>query len=282
MDEREIEKKLKEVWDYKEKNSQSNKKLDASWEKFSSNTFSRTKPPTIYKYYAAAAVLIVILSVGSFWWFQYIPDKKNTVAHNLTIVENPSTHKKNILLPDSSIVELEPHSKIEYADNFIANRKIHLQGEAYFNVEKDKHHPFKVFCRETTTTVLGTSFTIKEDSASTISVKLYEGSIQMNIQDSTNSWLLSPGEKFVYGQNHLTIEAFRRFKDFNDEPLTSVVHYIQENYDYKVIFPDGFLNKHITLRIRQKEKLFNIVDLLAEVYNLTAHTNENLREITFK
>ncbi|UOB17953.1 FecR family protein [Abyssalbus ytuae] len=281
MEEKEIENKLKKVWG-EQPNLQDENKIEESWDKFSSRAFPPKKKRKKYWYYAAAAVLLISLSITGFLVTHNNGDDKNIVVHNFNIIENPSQQKKLIYLPDSSVVELEPYSRLEYADNFIKNRKIHLQGEAYFKVEKDKQHPFQVFCKETTTTVLGTAFTVKEDPDNTISIKLYEGSIQMNVKDSTNNWLLSAGEKFVYNQKNLTIEAFNRFIDFNNEPLSAVVQYIRQNYDYKIVLPQDFSNKQVTLRISKKEELSNIINILAEIYNLNPQTNEDLKKITFQ
>lgn len=281
MNENEVEKKLKQVWEEKSINPPDDK-IDHSWDKFSSIAFSSPKKPIKYWIYAAAAVLVVSLSVSSFWLVNKNQSQGNTVAHNFTIIKNPSGLEKFIYLPDSSIVEMAPYSRLEYADNFIKNRMVYLYGEAYFKVQKDKRHPFQVYCQETTTTVLGTSFTIKEDSNNSISVKLYEGSVKMNVKDSTNNWLLAPGEKFIYNHQSLTVESFNRFKDFNKEPLTSVIEYIQTNYGYKLNLPSQFLNKQITIRISEKEELSNIIGIIAEIYNLDPHTNEPLKEINFK
>ena len=100
--------------------------------------------------------------------------------------------------------------------------KIELNGEGFFKVKKDKEHPFQVVCNETTTTVLGTSFTVREDLKDGVSVKLYEGSVQMSVKDSTQNWLLAPGEKFIYSKQTVSIEAFNRFVDFDNDGFLDI------------------------------------------------------------
>jgi len=202
------------------------------------------------------------------------------VASN--VVENTTSKVKTVLLPDNSRVELSPYSKIVYANNFESNRKIKVDGEAYFKVQKDKKHPFQVFCNETTTTVLGTSFTVTGQEKSGVIVQLYEGSVQMNVKDQTQKWILKPGEKFTYGNKIASVIGFNRFMDFDNEKLTAVSEYIQSNYGYKMIIPQEYSNQRITVRINKKEDLKTIVQLLSEMYNLNFEINDDLKQITFQ
>ena len=280
MDDKDIEKKLQDAWE-ETPEIQSEDKIEKSWQDFSSKTFDRKKKPIKLWNYAAAAVLIIFLSISSLWVYNN-STFGSSIASNINVIKNPGNRDKTVHLPDGSLVELEPHSQLEFSDNFTKNRKIKIKGEAFFRVEKDKKHPFQVSCKSTTTTVLGTEFTVKEDVNDAVSVQLYEGSIQLNVKDSINNWILSPGEKFVYNTNQLTITSFERFKDFNKKPLEEVITYIQENYDYKVTFPQELLQKQVTIRIRKKEKLSNITQILSEIYNLNSYRDENIKEIIFK
>lgn len=280
MDDNEIDKKLKDVWE-QTPDHQSEKNIETSWQDFAAKTFDRKKRPIRFWHYAAAAVIVICLSLSGLWMFE-TSTFENGLAENFNIINNPSLEKKLIYLPDSSAVELEPHAQLVFADNFIKNRKITLQGEAFFRVKKDKKHPFRVLCNTTTTTVLGTEFTVKEDVNNAISVQLYEGSIQLNVKDSTTNWILSPGETFIYNTNHLEIRSFEKFMDFNEKPLQEVIKYLEENYHYKIVFPKRLLQEEVTIRIRKKEKLSNIAHILSEIYNLNPYRDEVLKEITFK
>ncbi|MDR6301570.1 FecR family protein [Mesonia maritima] len=276
--EKEIEKKLKKIWKEKPEQQLEEKAL-SSWENFSADTFNKKNKTIKPWHYAAAAVLLIFICLSSFLVFNTPINSQSTIADNFNIIENPSSQIKRLYLPDSSLVELEPHSKLKFTHDFRKNRKVHLTGEAYFKVQKNENYPFQVFCKKTTTTVLGTEFTVKEDTNHTISIKLYEGKVQMNVKDSLHNWILSPGEKFIYNKNKLAVEVFKNFKDFNNQPLSSVINYIQENYHYKLTVPKKLLQKKITLRIREKEELSNITNILAEIYNLKPHIDEDLREI---
>ncbi|MFH7019259.1 FecR family protein [Flavobacterium sp. FlaQc-47] len=280
MDENKLEEELKKLWD-ETPVSHSDKEKEVSWEQFQSKAFpSNKKKFKPWRYAAAAAVLLFILA-GTGIYFNNDPvNKISVVAEN--VIENTTSIIKTVVLPDNSRIELSPNSKIVYGNNFAINRKIEVRGEAYFKVTKDKKHPFQVFCNETTTTVLGTSFTVKGKNQKEVSVELYEGSVQMSVKNQDEKWILKPGEKFTYGNNIALVAEFNRFVDFDNEKLITISHYIETHYGYNVIIPQEYNNQRITIRINKKEDLNTIVQLISEMYNLNFEVNENLKQITFQ
>jgi ferric-dicitrate binding protein FerR (iron transport regulator) len=280
MDEKKLEDKLKKIWDEKPVFHSDHEK-ELSWQEFQSKTFpSKKQKSSSWRYYAAAAVLIFVF-IGAGIYFISDPAEK-VIQFASNVIENRTSKIKTVFLPDSSKVDLSPNSKIAYANNFAENRKIEIFGEAYFKVRKDKKHPFQVFCNETTTKVLGTSFTVKENSKKEVSVELYEGSVEMSVKNQTQKWILKPGEKFTYGNNIAEVAEFNRFTDFENEKLSVLSTYIESNYGYKVTIPQEYYNQRITIRINKKEDLKTIIQLIAEMYNLNYEVNDKLKQITFQ
>lgn len=280
MDEKKIEEELKKIWD-ETPISHSDSVKEASWEEFQSKTFSSKKRKFKAWHFAAAAAVLIFMFIGTGIYFNRGPLQDDIfLASN--VIENYTSKVKTVALPDSSRVELNPNSKIVYANNFNVNRKVEVTGEAYFKVKKDKKHPFQVFCNETTTTVLGTSFTVSGYPKKEISVTLYEGSVQMTVKDQDKKWILVPGEKFTYGNKTASVAEFKRFTDFENEKLIAVSDYIKANYGYKMTIPKEYNNQRITIRINKKEDLKTIVQLISEMYNLNYEVNEDLKQITFR
>lgn len=279
MDENKLEEELKKIWNENPLSHSDNVK-EASWEEFRSKTFASNKKTFAWrKYVAAAAVIIMLISTGIYMSKDQL---KTDVSIAGNVIENTTSKIKVVFLPDGSKVELSPNSKIEYVGNFLINRKIKIEGQAYFKVKKDKKHPFQVFCKETTTTVLGTSFTVNGKVEKEVIVELYEGSVQMNVKGQEQKWILKPGEKFAYGIGNPVVEKFDRFKDFDNEKLIDLSLYIEKNYGYKMVIPDEYKNQRITLRINKKEDLKTIVQLISEMYNLNFKVNDELKQITFQ
>ncbi|MEO1010416.1 MAG: FecR family protein, partial [Bacteroidota bacterium] len=99
----------------------------------------------------------------------------------------PYGKKFNIQLSDGSVVQLNSGSSITYPVNFIAgeDRKIALQGEAFFEVQKDSIHPFLVNTGLLEIEVLGTRFNViayTEDEET--NVVLTEGSVSLRADNA--------------------------------------------------------------------------------------------------
>lgn len=280
MDEKNIEEELRKAWD-ETPVSHSDSSKELAWQDFQSKAFPVKKKKIKIWRYAAAAAIIIFMGIGVGVYLNR-GRLQNEVYLASNVIENTTSQIKTVFLPDSSKVELNPNSKIVYANNFLENRKIEIEGEAYFKVKKDKKHPFQVFCNETTTTVLGTSFTVKEHMKNGVIVSLYEGSVQMNVKGQAKEWILKPGEKFTYGNQTGEVEEFNRFTDFDNEKLTIVSEYLKTNYGYKMTIPQEYSNQRITVRINKKEDLKTIVQLISEMYNLNFEINEELKEVTFQ
>lgn len=280
MDEKDIEKRIQEAWNTHATEHDQDQK-NVLWREFANEAFpQRKKPYKKWIYTAVAAVLLVSLSVTAFVFLSTTQRTENALAY--TIIENPSSIIKTVTLPDSSVVEMEPNAQLRYAGNFASKRNVALKGKAFFRVHKDKQHPFKVVCGETTTTVLGTYFTVNGLTENTIEVLLYEGKVQMNVEGDKSNWMLSPGEQFIYKKGTVHVIAFKRFQDFNETPLPEVCAYIKATYGYNVQLPAGYENEKITLRLNQKETLQNVIDIIAQIYELKPTFDEKLKKITLQ
>lgn len=140
------------------------------------------------KYAAAAAVLIVCCSLA--FWF--------TRATRVVVAVAPGKLKKQ-LLPDGSTVWLNDNSIVVYYSNFSGHRNIELQqGEAFFEVKKDAAHPFTVLSNGVSTTVKGTSFSVKKiDRTGDVKVSVVTGKVLVHKQQDTLGYLL-PGQRLRY------------------------------------------------------------------------------------
>ena len=89
----------------------------------------------------------------------------------------------HIALSDGTTVYMNAGSSLKFPVQFIKghNREVTLEGEAFFEVTKDKKHPFVVKTRGVDVRVLGTKFNVssyKEDAE--INTVLVEGSVSLS------------------------------------------------------------------------------------------------------
>jgi ferric-dicitrate binding protein FerR (iron transport regulator) len=127
--------------------------------------------------------------------------KQNTVS-------TPKGGKWRIHLPDGTAVWLNAASSITYPASFVGSkvRGVELKGEAYFEVTKDKAHPFIVKADNQEVEVLGTHFNVNSyaDEAST-KTTLLEGRIR--ITGAGQQKILKPGEQAILNGKVLKIGA---------------------------------------------------------------------------
>ncbi|MGB5944355.1 MAG: FecR domain-containing protein [Leeuwenhoekiella sp.] len=121
-----------------------------------------------------------------------------TVQTNTLKVPYGKTFK--LVLSDSTVIHLNAGSAITYPERFISSepRKVSLQGEAFFEVTKNKSWPFVVTCNDVDVEVLGTAFNLSayaEDNS--VRCALVEGSVKLKRPEG-HTLLLEPGELGVY------------------------------------------------------------------------------------
>jgi ferric-dicitrate binding protein FerR (iron transport regulator) len=136
---------------------------------------------------AVAASVVLLLVLG---WLVIakqnqnlpIPDALTQADPTRDIeIKNNSTKPQTINLKDGSLVILQPQSALSYAGHFgKTKRTVYLRGEGFFNIKRDTLKPFQVFTGEWVTEVLGTSFSIRQNTnAHTIEVVVKSGKVSV-------------------------------------------------------------------------------------------------------
>ena len=122
--------------------------VDREWERLFSSiekkTISKMKTRRLflqYMKYAAAVVLGIGVSLSTL----YLTNQENlSTVGNYKLVTSKG-EKSYLQLPDGTRVWLNSCTTLEYAENYgHSNRSIYLDGEAYFEVAKNKDLPFVV------------------------------------------------------------------------------------------------------------------------------------------
>ncbi|MFT7032858.1 MAG: transmembrane sensor [Cyclobacteriaceae bacterium] len=154
-----------------------------------------------------AASIVLVMSIG--YSIQYLNSTEKQELDSVTIMEksNPKGRKSTVMLPDGSTVKLnaESHLKYEEADN---RRNVYLVGEAFFEVAEDAAKPFTVFCKEISTTALGTSFNVRSYPEDLITqVYLKTGSVEVRQFESSQKekLTLAPGDGVEYSALNKTL-----------------------------------------------------------------------------
>ena len=113
----------------------------------------------------------------------------------------------HLVLPDGTKVWLNDESKLDFPSHFgLGKRVVHLKGEAFFEVTKDKKHPFVVENDYFTTTVLGTVFNVRAYDEQDANIILVSGRVALNTGLLSETQYITPGQKAVFqGRNQWDI-----------------------------------------------------------------------------
>lgn len=125
------------------------------------------------------------------------------LVYNQIKIPNGKTFK--LTLSDGTHVYLNSGSVLRFPVKFIKGlkREVYLEGEAFFDVSKDKLHPFIVNANAINVRVLGTKFNVSsyaEDNE--VSTVLVEGSVSLNNDAKPNEkTMLTPGYKGAWNKS---------------------------------------------------------------------------------
>jgi len=164
-------------------------------------------------------------------------------------------------LPDQTLVYLNAASSITYPASFAgsAYRTIHLKGEAYFEVAKDKKHPFIVKTDHQEVQVLGTHFNLNAyaDMAETTTT-LIEGSVAVYLNSRKNPTvpgaILKPSEQAVYNGSSINIREVETsdavawkngYFMFSNERFERVMLSLSRWYNTRVNYEDSSLKDEL-------------------------------------
>jgi len=152
-------------------------------------------------------------------------------------------------LPDHTLVWLNSQSSLTFPVSFqgLKHRRVELSGEGYFQVAKDKRHPFIVNTPDQQVEVLGTHFnlTAYPGDANT-STTLLEGSVRV-VSRRGASVIIKPGQQTSLSNAGLKVNdvevsdviAWKNgFFTFNNENLGSIMTKVARWYNITVEYRD--------------------------------------------
>lgn len=135
--------------------------------------------------------------------------------------------KKEVKLPDGSLVILNSDSKLSYDPDFNGKtREVRLEGEAYFDVTKQRDKPFIVHAGGIKIRVLGTAFNIKSyKDEKNIETTLLRGEIEVTGLKNREGkpLIMQPNQKLIVAQTEKNpVEQERPVQQLDIEPVKLV------------------------------------------------------------
>lgn len=188
--------------------------------------------------------------------------------------ENGGGMKRVVHLNDGTIVHLNSNSSISFPERFTDSIRFVIleEGEAFFNVAKEKSRPFIVEANNAKIAVLGTSFNVNRMKGK-LEVALVTGKIKVNDKQG-NQVMLEPMEMIVleetgnmYKQNFDLIQV-TGWKDkylvFTNDDFNAVVQKIENWYGVKVTATGMNRSNWAYTGLYYDESLKNVMEGIAQ------------------
>lgn len=192
-----------------------------------------------------ASAILLLLAVGYVIYFVSSSNLKKKATYE-TIANDGLDFKKVILL-DGSVAFLNGRSKITYSENFSDKRHLTMEGEVFFEVKHNDDNPFVITAKQTSVTVLGTTFNVYADSGK-VEVSVTSGKVSFQ-GGNAGSLLLNKGESGIYSSAEQSIikEKIRDLNylswktgilEFEKMPLDMVGRALEKHFSIEVIIND--------------------------------------------
>lgn len=212
----------------------------------------------------AAAIIIILIAVG--WWNWLQPQ---------TIWDSNTGETMVFYLPDDSRVVLSEDSHLTCDTDFNqSNRKLHLQGEAFFMVKQDTEKPFVVKTSFIQVEALGTFFRVLAREFQT-EVFVEKGRVKITTLDNQQDEILETGMSIKYEkvedkiiiQSRDTLMTPTNIFRFENITLYEMFEKLNKHYGSHVVVPDEYKFLRITVIFGEVplEKVIEIVNITLDI-----------------
>lgn len=218
-------------------------------------------------------------------------DQTQAAESSLNTISTPRGGQYQVTLADGTKVWLNASSSLTYPSGFVNTklRQVMLKGEAYFEVAKDKLHPFLVKTDRQTVKVLGTHFNISSyEDDQTTKTTLLEGLVSVNRTDSDQeAKVIHPGQQAVFNGNVIAVkeantEEAMAWKNgyfrFNDEDIKSVMRKLSRWYNIDVHYEGEVSQEGFTGKISRFKPISEVLNALESTK--TIHFRVEGRRVT--
>ena len=238
-----------------------------------------------------AAIFVLVFFVLRYL-FPPVPEFKETSAvHTIRV---PAGQHAELELADGSKVWLNAKTTFVFPEHFSSDsREVQLDGEGYFDVEKDKARPFVVHAGKYDIKVLGTEFNVAAYSTDQrFEASLIEGSIELTQAGGSEGMFVRPAERIYLENGRLTrgtISNYNQFLwkegliSFDDESFPEMISKLERFFDVEIIVKnEKILSYRCTGKFRVKDGIRHILRVLQLNNNFRYKIDDKQNTITIE
>jgi len=213
---------------------------------------------------------ILLLATGGYMYYN------QTQSPRLAEIYVPKGDIQTIIFQDGTKVILNADSRLKYTPGFkLFSREVELEGEAYFEVTRNRHKPFTVQSDAIRVRVLGTTFNLKSNKRCRIAeATLIEGEIEVKGNKEEGQIILTPGQRAELNKNNgrLTVKQVDAKLDavwhdnlipFQKADIFTITKALERFYDVKIILsPDIQTGKTYSGVLKRKSNIESVLKSL--------------------
>lgn len=242
----------------------------------------RRRPfPLVLKRVASYAA-VALISIGCTYWMMngLLGPEESIVAYEE--FSTPAGQRAQLKLHDGTVVWLNACSSLRYPNHFADDeRKVELEGEAYFEVRKSKEKPFVVETSQADIKVMGTEFNVfAYPGKAEFTTSLVNGSVKVYAKNNEqNALTLAPHECAYFTDAGLEKKTYEEedfllwkqgIYSFSDLPFVEIAKKLELYYDITLIINNDHLKSfRYTGKFRQRDGVENVLRTLQKVYPFT-------------
>lgn len=226
--------------------------------------------------YAATACIIAVVALGAY----FMGTQQTDTDSGLISMAVMNGQKADITLADGTRVYINSDSKVTYDNTYNKkNRTLVLEGEAYFEVAKNKDKPFIVKVNGIDVEALGTSFNVRAHTVDKlVSVTLIEGKVKVTSSEQED--ILNPNERIEYDLISKTFEKSEIHPNadhllwrsnqlaFYGESLEEVCKTLTRMYNCNFVFKSEAVKKYTYSGIIRNNSLTNVLDFISQTASI--------------
>jgi len=220
--------------------------------------------------FAAAAILLLL---GTLVWYTLV---RSDAAELSELLAGNQILKME--LPDQSKVTLNKHTILKYDDFKGTSRNVELiQGEAFFEVQRNEQQPFVIQAGASRIRVLGTSFQVSRQGDQT---EVIVASGAVSVQAKARELVLKPLQ-VVRVKDHQTTalradtvpdQLYRYYVNqqfiFENTPLSRVVQVLNKAFDQKLVLSKEEYKKLTLTSTFEQQSFSEIVQVILKTFDL--------------
>ncbi|MGV8137172.1 MAG: FecR family protein [Mangrovibacterium sp.] len=233
-----------------------------------------------------AAFLFIPVLIAAVYFYS-----NRVSSSELLTLSTQKGEQTSVVLPDGSKVWLNVDTKLSYPVGYgVQSRRLILEGEAYFEVAKNKELPFEVSSGGIVTKATGTTFIVSSyPTSSEVRSSLVEGTVEIRCNGDVK--VLKPGQQVIYRKESpaVIVQSF----DIADElgwkneqlvfrlmPFEHVLSELEKWYDIEFEYnPTWFKSETFTAKFNRFESLEQVLEVLSKAGGFSYRIEGKIVEI---